>query len=94
MFGRTDEGDRAESWQVPNFSVVDLNVNYRLPIDFNGVTMDVFAHVFNLTDAIYIQDAVDNSRYNAYGDKTHSADDAEVFMGLPRNYNAGVRINF
>jgi len=94
VFGRTDEGDRAESWQVPNFSVVDLNVNYRLPIDFNGVTMDVFAHVFNLTDAIYIQDAVDNSRYNAYGDKTHSADDAEVFMGLPRNYNAGVRINF
>jgi len=94
VFGRTNEADRAESWQVPSFSVIDLNLNYRLPIDFNGVTMDVFAHVFNLTDAVYIQDATDNSPYNAYGDKTHSADDAEVFLGLPRNWNGGVRINF
>lgn len=94
VFGRTNEADRAESWKVPGYSVVDLNLNYRLPMDFNGVTMDVFVHVFNVTDAIYIQDAVDNSAYNAYGDKTHSADDAEVFMGLPRNYNAGVKINF
>ncbi|MDG1252280.1 MAG: TonB-dependent receptor plug domain-containing protein [Schleiferiaceae bacterium] len=94
VFGRNDAADRAESWEVPNFSVLDLNLNYRLPIDFNGVTMDVFAHIFNVMDAVYIQDATDNSAYNAYGDKTHSADDAEVFLGLPRNYNAGVKINF
>ena len=94
VFGRTNEADRAESWEVPNFSVLDLNLNYRLPIDFNGVTVDVFAHIFNVADAVYIQDATDNSAYNAYDLKEHGADDAEVLLGLPSNYNGGVKINF
>ena len=68
-------------------------MNYRLPFDFNGTTVDAFVHVLNLTDALYIQDAVDNSRYNDY-DGDHDADDAEVFLGLPRRFNVGMKINF
>jgi len=53
----------------------------------------VFAHVFNALDAVYIQDAEDNSRFNAFYND-HDADDAEVFFGLPRNFNAGFTIRF
>jgi len=52
------------------------------------------AHVFNLTDALFIQDATDNSSFNAYtaNGLTHSADDAEVFLGLPRRVNLGLSL--
>jgi len=49
--------------------------------------------VFNALDEVYIQDAVDNSNYNAW-DKNHGPDDAEVFFGLPRSFNAGIAFNF
>ena len=52
------------------------------------------SHVFNATDAVFVQDAVDNSQYNSYGDKTHSAHNAEVFLGTPRYFNVGLSVNF
>ena len=45
-------------------------------------------------DDVYIQDAVDNSKYNGYGDKVHAAHNAEVFLGTPRYYNIGLSVNF
>ena len=56
--------------------------------------MTVFAHVFNAQDATYVQDAVDNSAYNSYGDKVHAAHNAEVFLGTPIYFNAGLTVNF
>ena len=58
--------------------------------------VEVFGNMFNIFDTTFIQDATDNSRYNAFSDNgvNHSADDAEVYFGLPRSYNFGVRINF
>ncbi|MFQ6616341.1 MAG: TonB-dependent receptor, partial [Fidelibacterota bacterium] len=95
-FTRTDATDRDQSWLAPNYSLIDLHVLYNLPITLGPVKLQVFAHVFNLLDTVYIQDAVDNSQYNAYtGDgKNHAADDAEVFFGLPRYFNAGLTVNF
>ena len=48
----------------------------------------------NVLDAIYVQDATDNSKYNAFtgNGKSHSADDSEVFLGLPRTFNVGISI--
>jgi hypothetical protein len=54
---------------------------------------DLFLNEFNLLNETYIQDSVDNSRFNRF-DGDHDADDAEVFLGLLRRYNFGVRINF
>jgi hypothetical protein len=42
---------------------------------------------------VYIQDATDNSKYNGW-DNDHDADDAEVFLGSPRYFNAGINISF
>ena len=58
-----------------------------------GVGVTLFAHVFNALDATFIQDATDNSRYNAW-DKDHDADDAEVFFGLPRTFNIGLSLTY
>ncbi len=89
-----DEPDREDSWRIPSAYKVDLHAAYNLPFDFKGVKLQVFAHVFNVLDEIYVQDATDNSSYNAYtGDgKNHAADDAEVYLATPRYFNAGINI--
>ncbi len=88
---RTDPTDKAQSWKSPSYSLVDLHFLYRIPVTISNLELSVFAHVFNLMDELYVQDAVDNSLYNAYTGNgvNHQADDAEVFMGLPRTFNLG-----
>ena len=90
-FSRTDSTDTKQSWRIPGYSTVDLHFNYKLPGFVKGLELSLFAHVFNLLDAKFIQDATDNSKYNSFSD-THRAADAEVFFGLPRRLNAGVSI--
>ncbi len=95
-FSRTDPDDREESWKTPNYTIMDLHTTYYLPINLHGVRLQAFAHLFNLLDTEYIQDAVDNSSYNSFtGDgKNHKADDAEVFFGIPRSFNVGLNVYF
>lgn len=94
--GRTNPDDRAQSWQAPGYSVFDLHLGYDIPAKLSRLDIRVFANVFNVFDSFYIQDAVDNSPFNAYRGNgvTHSADDAEVFLGLPRQINFGTNITF
>ncbi|MCK4696016.1 MAG: TonB-dependent receptor, partial [Candidatus Cloacimonetes bacterium] len=92
-FSRQDPDDTEESWEVPAYSVVDLHIIYELPTIIKGLRMEAFAHIFNLFDETYVQDATDNSEYNSFSD-THKAADAEVFFGLPRTFNAGVSLTF
>lgn len=93
---RNNENDRQQSWLTPDYNVVDFHAAYNLPLNLKGVDFQLFAHVFNAFDQIYIQDAVDNSSFNAYtaNGKTHSADDAEVYLGLPRSFNVGISVLF
>jgi hypothetical protein len=93
-----DDGvaDRDENWQVPAYSKVNLHAYYNLPFDFGGVKLQAYMHMFNALDAIYVQDALDNSEYNSYDDDgvNHKADDAEVYLGMPRNFNVGLSVRF
>jgi mRNA-degrading endonuclease HigB of HigAB toxin-antitoxin module len=93
--GRIVEGDnapdRAQVWQVPDYGLLDFHASYKLPFDVSGVSFKVFAHIFNVLDEIYVQDALDNSQYNGF-DGDHDADDAEVFLGLPRYFNIGLTV--
>lgn len=90
------DADREQVWKAPGYNKVDLHMTYDLPVDLGGIKLQLFAHVFNALDEAYIQDAVDNSKYNAFtGDgKNHKADDAEVFLGIPRSINAGITVRF
>ncbi len=91
-FSRTDSEDTKQSWMAPAYTLVDFHASYDLPFKLKGSKFTLSAHVFNLLDATYIQDAVDNSQYNAY-DNDHDADDAEVFFGLPRRFNIGLSVS-
>ncbi|MBS3742552.1 MAG: TonB-dependent receptor, partial [Candidatus Cloacimonetes bacterium] len=95
-FSRQDPNDDTESWQVPDYGVANLHMFYKLPVLVEKMDVEVFAHIFNLFDEVYVQDATDNSQYNAWWGNgvDHKADDAEVFFGLPRRYNMGVSVKF
>ena len=88
-----DGADRAQVWKAPGYNKLDLHLSYKLP-EIAGFDLTVHGHVFNALDAIYVQDATDNSKYNGYGDKLHLAHNAEVFLGTPRYYNLGLTVNF
>ena len=85
--------DRTQVWKAPGYSKLDLHASYKLP-DIGGYGVTLSAHVFNALDNVYVQDAVDNSKYNGYGDKLHLAHNAEVFLGTPRHYNIGLAVSF
>lgn len=93
---RTDPNDRAQSWKAPGYTVFDLNAGYDLPLRRSPVKARLNVNVFNLFDKLYIQDALDNSSFNAFtgNGRTHSADDAEVFLGMPRRINIGITLQY
>ncbi|MBT4208524.1 TonB-dependent receptor, partial [Candidatus Woesearchaeota archaeon] len=88
-----DGADETQVWKAPGYSKLDLHIAYKLP-EIGGYDMTLSAHIFNALDGVYVQDAVDNSQYNGYGDKLHLAHNAEVFLGTPRYYNVGLSVNF
>ena len=102
-FDRTDAnfptdatpGDRGvQPWQAPNYSVFDIHAGFNVPPSYTrNLQVELFANMFNVFDAVYIADALDNSSYNAYDDD-HDADDAEVFFGLPRRFTIGASITY
>lgn len=102
---RTEASDNTQSWQIPAFSTLDLHLAYNLPKSIFGANVNVFAHVFNVLNTLYVADATDNSSFNAYGEydssvghvvayKPHTAEAAEIYPGLPINFNAGFSIRF
>ena len=91
--GSDEDADREQVWKAPGYSKLDLHASYVLP-EVAGVHPTLFAHVFNALDAVFVQDAVDHSQYNSWGDKVHAAQNAEVFLGTPRYFNVGVSIDF
>ena len=87
------DADRSQVWQAPGYNRLDLHASYKLP-KLAGYDMTLTGHLFNALDAVYVQDAVDNSQYNGFGDKLHLAHNAEVFLGTPRYFNLGLTVNF
>ena len=83
--------DRKQSWEAPGYTKFDIHASYTLPFKFHRSEIQIFAHIFNVFDTEYIQDALDNSQYNGF-DGDHDADDAEVYFGTPRWFNAGISI--
>ncbi len=96
-FSRTSESDRAQVWEVPSYGLLDFHFAYQIPLK-GRVGVYVTGHMFNIMNTMYVSDAVDNSRYNGYYGYNHqlghTANSAEVFVGLPRTYNLGVKITF
>jgi outer membrane receptor protein involved in Fe transport len=88
--------DREPSWQAPAYGLLDLNASYDIPVELGNTKMKLFLNVRNLLDEVYVQDASDNSRYNAYPFRVnnHQANAAEVYLGMPTSYNLGLKVTF
>ena len=82
-----------EFYECKIYGVLDLHASYDIPFELGPASPQLFLHVFNMLDEVYVQDATDNSRYNDW-DGNHTADDAEVFMGAPTSFNIGLKFNF
>jgi len=95
-FSDGDTPDRRQSWKVPGYGIFDLNASYDLPFEYAGAKASVVLNVRNLLDEVYVQDATDNSRYNAYPFRVnnHSANAAEVYLGMPTSFNLGLSVKF
>ncbi len=91
--GSDADADRDQVWMAPKYNRLDLHGSYKLP-KVGGLDMSLTGHIFNALDAVYVQDAVDNSQYNGFGDKLHLPHNAEVFLGTPRYANIGIVVNF
>ena len=87
------EADRAQVWEAPGYQKLDLHLTYKLP-KIGGYDLTLEGHLFNALNGVFIQDAVDNSKYNGYGDKVHAAHNAEVFLGTQRYANLGLTVSF
>ena len=82
---RTDPDDRAQSWKLPDYNLVDLHASYTLPgTAFSNMKLRL--HVFNLLDERYVSDADD-------GDG-HDAASARVFLGLGRRWNISLSYDY
>ncbi len=92
---RIDENDDMQSWKTPSSTILDAHANYQLPLK-GKVGVNLFVHAFNIANTIYVQDAVDNSAYNGYyghnNQYSHTANSAEVFLGMPFNFNMGIKV--
>ena len=87
------DADRAQVWKSPSYGKLDFHLAYDLP-KIGGYDLTLTGHLFNALDEVFVQDAVDNSKYNGFGDKLHLAHNAEVFLGTPRHFNLGLTVNF
>lgn len=93
---RSNPDDREQTWQIPTYNLLELHFAYGLPSQVLGLDVTLFAHVFNLTNELYVQDAIDNSEFNAWSvdGKNHKADDAEIYPGMPTSFNVGFSAAF
>lgn len=95
---RDDPSDRAQPWKTPGYTIFDFHGSYRigdLIPAWRGGDVRLFANLFNLFDTMYVQDATDDSSFNAYNDDgLHDASSAEIYLGMPRTFNIGFQVIF
>ncbi len=87
-FNVEDRGDfetrGTDSWQMPSYQLVDLNMRYRFEIA--GLNATLIANINNLFDTEAIRDATDGRSFNY--------DTALVYYGWGRSWTTTLRIRF
>ncbi|MBB6460846.1 TonB-dependent receptor [Flammeovirga kamogawensis] len=73
-----------DSWQVPTYSLFDLNASYKFPIGKIDATL--YAKVNNVFNTYYVSDAFDGS--------SHDWDTAQVFYGAGTTWSTSIKLNF
>ncbi|WP_044203554.1 TonB-dependent receptor [Flammeovirga sp. OC4] len=82
---RTDSEDRAQSWRLEDYSVVDMNINYKFKL--GKLDTSIFGNVDNIFDTTYITDATDGTDHTALSAK-------RVYYGWGRSWSMGMKLKF
>jgi outer membrane receptor for ferrienterochelin and colicin len=82
---------RKESWQIPNYNLVDFHTGYRFNI--KKVRTDIRFNVLNILNTRYISDANNNDRFTqSFND--FDAKSAAVFLGQGIRWNTSIQFTF
>jgi len=86
-----ENGNPRQSWQIPNYYMVDFHAGYSWWIKNLGFQLR--ASVLNALDDSYVTDAQNNDSYLSQKTNGFNANSASVFMGMGRRFNISLRIN-
>jgi outer membrane receptor protein involved in Fe transport len=82
--GLTGTNKDRESWQMPNYSLLDFNFGYDLK--FSKYYININGGMMNVLNTFYITDAQNGQNFDA--------ETATVFVGMGRRFNVGLKIGF
>ena len=82
---RTNENDKADSYEFPSYSLFDATVGWKATIS-KGLRINIFATARNLFDAKYIERGTDGA--------SHDIDTFRGYWGAARTLSAGMRLSF
>ncbi|MBD0402105.1 TonB-dependent receptor [Flammeovirga sp. EKP202] len=82
---RTDSEDRAQSWRLEDYSVVDMNINYKFKL--GKLDTSIFGNIDNIFDTTYITDATDGTDHTALSAR-------QVYYGWGRSWSMGMKLKF
>lgn len=83
----TGENKDRQSWQMPNYGLLDLGAGYEYKLDKIRVNLNV--NVTNVLDEFYISDATNNAVKQKF-----DANSASVFIGPGRQFKIGMKLTF
>ena len=90
----TDEnGNPVDSWEVPNYTLLDLHMGYIFPITKKMQGSFRFS-LMNVLNTDYISDATNNDPYSPLPFNDFDAKSATVFFGQGRRFNASFALTF
>ena len=81
---RDEISDRAESWELPAYGLLDASLRYNFKISNLNATF--YANINNLFDTEYFSEADDGS--------DHTWESGEVYYGWGRTWTMGLKIRF
>jgi outer membrane receptor for ferrienterochelin and colicin len=81
---RTTAGVYTDSWQLPDATIVNVNLRWNFKI--GGLNATLYGNVDNLFNEEYFSDASDGAN--------HDSETAKVYYGFGRTWVTGLRINF
>jgi outer membrane receptor protein involved in Fe transport len=87
-----DENGGRESWQIPNYQLVDFFAGYRFKLSKGSLNFGLVVN--NVFNTIYITDAQNNDPFKRYSTTDNfDAASATIFPGLPRRYSLSITLD-
>ena len=81
---RNDPKDQVEAWKMPDYGLIDCDMNYKFKIGTVDATL--YGKINNILNTEYVSDATDGSK--------HDEITSLVYYGFGTTWSTGLKINF